>query len=206
MDRIIELIENFRKDFNGRISLSKLMRLVDFPKVVELVQLAKKIGLFVDLSDPSEMKKHFKNAEPIEFIEPDKLTCFVGPNEKITERVTMKTYYLFYNNTCLVSQRDGDNYIVRIRIKTPSEKWSIKKLDDGTVDFFPIASNYIEVYSGWLVDWLGFNKPDSNSAYISGIWDEMVCNDVEEISNLVYSRTDASVFSEIYFRWFCEEK
>lgn len=180
---------------------AKMLRMVEYPNITNMVRSARNSGMFKGVPAGTLTESGKKSV----FVVPENgFECFYGKDENVTERITMSTYYIFCDNICIMSQRSGDDIIVRIRLKDPETSWRIERTTvDGEehIEFFPKGCQYLEIYAWWSVDWLGMGQRDTNTGYISGSWDKVVYTTVKKVFDTVHMGSDASLFDSKYVKF-----
>ena len=180
----------------------KFFDIISYSSVMNRMREARMSGLFIDPQlDGEKSFESLRIENGVMSIPQDKLFCLIVRDENVAEKVLMDTYYVFYNNTCIMSQKSGADYIIRVRIHDPNTSWkSVYSVDD--FDFFNKELNdFLEIYVWWSVDWFGIGRADSNSAIISGSWNKNVYEDVKKIFSLIHDGTDSSIFDEKYTKF-----
>lgn len=174
--------------WRGSLTQARLTKLVEHPNLVNLVRTARDLGLFRTL--PGNGNEYA--------LKSDELYCFKGDDVVVNETLAMKTVYLVYNNTCIILQHRDDDTIIKIRIKKPTGTWRFEKTSTETVSLLSQNGEYLDIYSWYWVDWLGFGRKDIGSNYVSGTWNESTYYDVQAMFDIVDSKTSTSVFKCLY--------
>lgn len=180
---------------DGLTYRNRLLRILDSDRLNDAICSAIESGVFINVSDwnangKGKQTKTF-NGEETKF--------FVGQNDDITKDISLKTYYIFHKNVCLVSEHSKDNTILRIILRAPDADWKIERDDkDGKLIFFPDKDAYYETFTWWNVDWLGNGHRDVDSHYISGAWNKTLLTQIEEMFEIIKNSTATKKFDAKY--------
>lgn len=166
---------------------------LDYQKVFKLQEECSKLDLFTNVDT-------CKGLTTIDTTVSNngQLAFFYEEGAKISSIVSKKTYYFFQGNTCIEYHKSGYDRIIKIKVKRPECGWHVNMSNDGVHYHLNIANEYIDVYSWWDVDWLGFGKSNCDSCAKQGSWWKTVYDDVCTIYENVAKRKVDSIFNDIY--------
>lgn len=162
---------------------NKVDKIVFYQKIFGLQEDCTNLNMFTEVSslEPSELS-------------PDEIHCFREENLEIGSVVMRNTYYIFFNNSCLIYSKTGHNRIIRIKIKRVEDKWNIGNTDG----HLQILNESNEIYAWWDVDWMGLGKKDNNMCFKSGSWWKHVYDDVCKIYENVEMKGADYLFDKNY--------
>lgn len=180
---------------------SRLSRILDCDRLSDAFCVAIESGLFVNISDWDTNEK----GEQTKTFDGEDTKFFVGQNDDITRDISLKTYYIFHKNVCLVSEHSKRNTILRVILRAPDTDWKIEKNEkDGSFIFLPDKDVYYEIFTWWNMDWLNNGHRDVNTNYISGAWNKTIFNQIEELFGIINNCTAAKKF-EARYNGFCSQ-
>lgn len=188
---------NIFKKLNADRYQLKADRKIKFESIFKLQDECTKLGLVDDVVGVCDGEQVAVG----EYIIPsDKFSCYQEKNKKFSAMEFENTYYFFKGNTCIIYHRAGQDRIIRILVKNPSENWRgvVSRSDCDDTIGLTITNNKIEVYNWWDVDWMGTGKNDMGSYGKSGAWWKTIYNDVCGIYEYVAMQSVDWKFNAMY--------